>query len=81
MEVIVSVAGSSLTDAKIMAERQLQQDLSAYEAEHDRVKFDQTTLDMQYKAPFADHEKRRAASQNVNCRANKTAVEGVGKNH
>ena len=42
-----SQAGAVTRDAEIVAECRYQQDLSKYKAEQDKVKFDQTTLDMQ----------------------------------
>ena len=53
--------GDVLTAAEQRIEQQYQSDLAAYKAEEDRVRFDQTTHDMQFKAAFADHEKRKAA--------------------
>ena len=54
-------AGETATLAEATTECLYQRNLAAYEAERERVKCDQTTLDMQYKLSFADHEKRRAA--------------------
>ena len=53
--------GNVLTAAEQQAEQQYNIDLAAYEAEEERVRFDQATFDMQFKAAFADHEKRKAA--------------------
>ena len=53
--------GNVLTAAEQQAEQQYSIDLVAYKAEEQRVRFDQTTHDMQFKAAFADHEKRKAA--------------------
>ena len=56
-------AGNVLTPAEQIAEQQYQTDLAAYEAEEERVRFDQATYDMQFKAAFADHEKRKQRMQ------------------
>ena len=53
--------GKVATTAEHKNKRQYQVDLAAYETKVERVKLDQTTLDMQYKTFFADHEKRKAA--------------------
>ena len=53
-------ANNVLTAAEQIAEQQYQTDLAAYNAEEERVRFDQATFDMQFKAAFADHEKRKA---------------------
>ena len=37
-----------------------QHDLAAYTTEEEQVKFEQTTFDMQFKAAFADYQKRKA---------------------
>ena len=54
-------AGKTLTGAEQLKEQQYQNNLAAYTTEEERVKFNQTTYDMQYKAAFVDHEKRKAA--------------------
>ena len=55
--------GNELTASEQLAEQQYQTDLAAYEAEEERVRFDQTTHDMQFKAAFTDHEKRKQRMQ------------------
>ena len=52
-------AGAVAAAAEIVAGQIYQANLATYEAEVERVKFDQTTLDMQYKASLTDYEKRK----------------------
>ena len=61
MPVQPASCGKKPTRAEQNAEQQYQTDLAAYDAEEESVRFDQATFDMQFKAAFADHKKRKAA--------------------
>ena len=54
---------------KQKAEQQYQINLAAYTTEEECVRFDQATFDMQFKAAFADHKKRKAAYARIITRA------------